>query len=221
MSFCRVSLWWRFSYFFIAGFCWLLWDCFLKAVALSRFVKKTFHWQTREVFKWTTYFHTKELTNFLWLLITRCTLPSSLNAVREVCARCPLVMTDELLQDLAQYKTSKDKSKLSYKTRSLCLSVSLSPVREISNVPLAIWNQISFKSWRTERVGGFFFWGGGESQSGEQRGNQSSPTEYSGKFLLWHNQNPPTPPPLQAIDRLSFQWFLANCSILFFIIKLW
>ncbi|XP_020617627.1 protein SDA1 homolog [Orbicella faveolata] len=33
-----------------------------------------------------------------------------LNAVREVCARCPLVMTDELLQDLAQYKTSKDKS---------------------------------------------------------------------------------------------------------------
>ena len=161
MSFCRVSLWWRFSYFFIAGFCWLLWDCFLKAVALSRFVKKTFHWQTREVFKWTTYFHTKELANFLWLLITRCTLPSSLNAVREVCSRCPLVMTDELLQDLAQYKTSKDKSKLSYKTRSLCLSVSLSPVREISNVPLAIWNQISFKSWRTERVGGFFFWGGG------------------------------------------------------------
>ena len=112
--------------FFIAGFCWLLWDCFLKAVALSRFVKKTFHWQTREVFKWTTYFLTKELTNFLWLLITRCALPSSLNAVREVCARCPLVMTDELLQDLAQYKTSKDKSKLSYKTRSLFLSVSLS-----------------------------------------------------------------------------------------------
>ena len=148
MSFCRVSLWWRFSYFFIAGFCWLLWDCFLKAVALSRFVKKTFHWQTREVFKWTTYFLTKELTNFLWLLITRCALPSSLNAVREVCARCPLVMTDELLQDLALYKTSKDKSK-------------------------------------------------------------------------WHNQNPLTPPPLQAIDRLSFQWFLANCSIFFFIIKLW
>ena len=168
MSFCRVSLWWRFSYFFIAGFCWLLWDCFLKAVALSRFVKKTFHWQTREVFKWTTYFHTKELTNFLWLLITRCTLPSSLNAVREVCARCPLVMTDELLQDLAQYKTSKDKSKLSYKTRSLCLSVSLSPVREISNVPLAIWNQISFKSWRTERVGGFFL-GGGGNHSQENR----------------------------------------------------
>ncbi|EDO40827.1 predicted protein [Nematostella vectensis] len=33
-----------------------------------------------------------------------------LNAVREVCQRCPLVMTDTLLQDLAQYKTSKDKS---------------------------------------------------------------------------------------------------------------
>ncbi|KAJ7392999.1 Protein SDA1 [Desmophyllum pertusum] len=33
-----------------------------------------------------------------------------LNTVREVCARCPLAMTDELLQDLAQYKTAKDKS---------------------------------------------------------------------------------------------------------------
>lgn len=32
-----------------------------------------------------------------------------LNAIREVCARCPLVMTDDLLQDLAQYKKSKDK----------------------------------------------------------------------------------------------------------------
>ena len=220
MSFCRVSLWWRFSYFFIAGFCWLLWDCFLKAVALSRFVKKTFHWQTREVFKWTTYFHTKELTNFLWLLITRCTLPSSLNAVREVCARCPLVMTDELLQDLAQYKTSKDKSKLSYKTRSLCPSLSLLSGKS----QMFLWR---FETRYHSNHGGlrglevfFFFWGGG-SQSGEKRGNQSSPTEYSGKFLLWHNKNPPTPPPLQAIDRLSFQWFLSNCSILFFIIKLW
>ena len=33
-----------------------------------------------------------------------------LNAVREVCARCPLAMTEELLRDLAQYKTYKDKS---------------------------------------------------------------------------------------------------------------
>ena len=193
MSFCRVSLWWRFSYFFIAGFCWLLWDCFLKAVALSRFVKKTFHWQTREVFKWTTYFHTKELTNFLWLLITRCTLPSSLNAVREVCARCPLVMTDELLQDLAQYKTSKDKSKLSYKTRSLCPSLSLLSGKS----QMFLWR---FETRYHSNHGGLrglevFFGGGGKSQSGEQRGNQSSPTEYSGKFLLWHNQNPPTPSP--------------------------
>ena len=49
-----------------------------------------------------------------WIVAERRGLPSpvcSLNAVREVCARCPLVMTDELLQDLAQYKTSKDKSK--------------------------------------------------------------------------------------------------------------
>lgn len=160
MSFCRVSRWWRFSYFFIAGFCWLLWDCFLKAVALSRFVKKTFHWQTREVFKWTTYFHTKELTNFLWLLITRCTLPSSLNAVREVCARCPLVMTDELLQDLAQYKTSKDKSKLSYKTRSLCLSRSLSCQGNLKCSfgylkPDVIQIMEDWKGWK------FFFWRGG------------------------------------------------------------
>jgi len=32
--------------------------------------------------------------------------------VREVCSRCPLVMTEELLQDLAAYKSSKDKSEL-------------------------------------------------------------------------------------------------------------
>jgi len=33
-----------------------------------------------------------------------------LNAVRELCARCPLVMDADLLQDLAQFKTHKDKS---------------------------------------------------------------------------------------------------------------
>ena len=32
-----------------------------------------------------------------------------LNAVREICARCPLVMNEDLLQDLAQYKKAKDK----------------------------------------------------------------------------------------------------------------
>jgi protein SDA1 len=32
-----------------------------------------------------------------------------LNAVREICARCPLVMDEDLLQDLTQYKKSRDK----------------------------------------------------------------------------------------------------------------
>ncbi|KAI9889327.1 MAG: Severe Depolymerization of Actin [Vezdaea aestivalis] len=34
---------------------------------------------------------------------------AGLNTIREVCARQPLAMTDTLLQDLVQYKTSKDK----------------------------------------------------------------------------------------------------------------
>ena len=33
----------------------------------------------------------------------------SLNAVREICVRCPLSMTPELLQDLTSYKSHKDK----------------------------------------------------------------------------------------------------------------
>lgn len=33
----------------------------------------------------------------------------SLNTVREVCVRCPLVMSRELLADLAGYKTYRDK----------------------------------------------------------------------------------------------------------------
>ncbi|XP_015595103.1 protein SDA1 homolog isoform X2 [Cephus cinctus] len=33
-----------------------------------------------------------------------------LNAVREVCSRCPLVMTEDLLRDLAQYKNYRDRS---------------------------------------------------------------------------------------------------------------
>lgn len=32
-----------------------------------------------------------------------------LNAIREIVARCPLAMTDTLLQDLAQYKSHRDK----------------------------------------------------------------------------------------------------------------
>ncbi|CAK8688818.1 unnamed protein product [Clavelina lepadiformis] len=33
-----------------------------------------------------------------------------LNAIREICARCPLAMTDELLRDLTMYKTKHDKA---------------------------------------------------------------------------------------------------------------
>nr|XP_002127211.1 protein SDA1 homolog [Ciona intestinalis] len=33
-----------------------------------------------------------------------------LNAVREICARCPLAMTEDLLRDLTQYKTRHDKA---------------------------------------------------------------------------------------------------------------
>ncbi|KAF7989980.1 hypothetical protein HCN44_008654 [Aphidius gifuensis] len=33
-----------------------------------------------------------------------------LNAVREICSRCPLVMNEDLLRDLAQYKNYKDRS---------------------------------------------------------------------------------------------------------------
>uniref|UniRef100_A0A669ED44 Protein SDA1 n=1 Tax=Oreochromis niloticus TaxID=8128 RepID=A0A669ED44_ORENI len=35
-----------------------------------------------------------------------------LNAIREVAARCPLAINEDLLQDLSQYKTHKDKSKI-------------------------------------------------------------------------------------------------------------
>lgn len=34
----------------------------------------------------------------------------SLNAVREICGRCPLVMSEDLLRDLAQYKKYRDRS---------------------------------------------------------------------------------------------------------------
>ena len=34
----------------------------------------------------------------------------SLNAIREMCARCPLAMEEDLLHDLAEYKKAKDKS---------------------------------------------------------------------------------------------------------------
>ena len=34
-----------------------------------------------------------------------------LNAVREICSRCPLSMNEDLLGDLVQYKHHRDKSK--------------------------------------------------------------------------------------------------------------
>ncbi|CAD7690165.1 unnamed protein product [Nyctereutes procyonoides] len=39
-----------------------------------------------------------------------------INAIKEITARCPLVMTEELLQDLAQYKTHRDKNMMSART---------------------------------------------------------------------------------------------------------
>uniref|UniRef100_A0A8C5NVC4 Protein SDA1 n=1 Tax=Jaculus jaculus TaxID=51337 RepID=A0A8C5NVC4_JACJA len=39
-----------------------------------------------------------------------CSGPHTINAIKEITARCPLAMTEELLQDLAQYKTHKDKN---------------------------------------------------------------------------------------------------------------
>ena len=47
-----------------------------------------------------TYMHQYELKHFPY---------NRLNAVREVCVRCPLVMSRELLADLAGYKTYRDK----------------------------------------------------------------------------------------------------------------
>lgn len=38
----------------------------------------------------------------------------SINAIKEVAGRCPLSLTEDLLQDLAQYKTHKDKSELRF-----------------------------------------------------------------------------------------------------------
>ena len=67
-------------------------------------------------------------------------------------------MTDELLQDLAQYKTSKDKSKLSYKIRSLSLSLSYQGNLKCSFgdlKPDIIQIMEDWEGWR------FFFLGGG------------------------------------------------------------
>lgn len=45
-----------------------------------------------------------ELCNVLFKYLSR------LNAVREICSRCPLVMSEDLLRDLAQYKNYKERS---------------------------------------------------------------------------------------------------------------
>merc|ERR1712223_1430906 len=50
-----------------------------------------------------------------------------LNAVRELCARCPLVMTEELLQDLAEYKTYKDKGVMMASRSLITLFRSIAP----------------------------------------------------------------------------------------------
>uniref|UniRef100_A0A452TPG1 Protein SDA1 n=1 Tax=Ursus maritimus TaxID=29073 RepID=A0A452TPG1_URSMA len=42
-----------------------------------------------------------------------------INAIKEITARCPLAMTEELLQDLAQYKTHRDKNVMMSRTRAL------------------------------------------------------------------------------------------------------
>lgn len=80
-------------------------------------------------------------------------------------------MADELLQDLAQYKTSKDKSKLSYKTRSLCPSLSLSCQGNLKCSfgdlkPDIIQIMEDWEGWR-------FFFGGGRNHSQGNRGGIS------------------------------------------------
>jgi protein SDA1 len=44
----------------------------------------------------------------LYSILFKCLL--RLNAVREICSRCPLVMSEDLLRDLAQYKNYKERS---------------------------------------------------------------------------------------------------------------
>ncbi|KAG7477110.1 hypothetical protein MATL_G00090680 [Megalops atlanticus] len=50
-----------------------------------------------------------------------------INAIREVVARCPLAMTEDLLQDLAQYKTHKDKNVMMSSRGLIQLFRSLNP----------------------------------------------------------------------------------------------
>lgn len=50
-----------------------------------------------------------------------------LNAVREICTRCPLAMSSELLQDLVEYKTSKNKGIMMASKSLVSLYRSLNP----------------------------------------------------------------------------------------------
>ena len=51
-----------------------------------------------------------ECYNVVSIVALRGVVGRRLNTVREICARCPLAMTEELLGDLALYKKYKDKS---------------------------------------------------------------------------------------------------------------
>ena len=48
--------------------------------------------------------------NFITERNTSEVIAVGLNAIREICARCPLAMSEDLLGDLVQYKTYKDKA---------------------------------------------------------------------------------------------------------------
>ncbi|KAJ1204882.1 hypothetical protein NDU88_000319, partial [Pleurodeles waltl] len=50
-----------------------------------------------------------------------------INAIKEITARCPLAMTEDLLQDLAQYKTHKDKNVMMSARTLIHLFRSLNP----------------------------------------------------------------------------------------------
>ena len=48
--------------------------------------------------------------NFITERNTSEVIAVGLNSIREICARCPLAMNEDLLGDLVQYKTYKDKA---------------------------------------------------------------------------------------------------------------
>ena len=48
--------------------------------------------------------------NFITERNTSEVIAVGLNAIREICTRCPLAMGEDLLGDLVQYKTYKDKA---------------------------------------------------------------------------------------------------------------